>query len=299
MEKRRRKPIHRDSAICYLIVGIMAFLCLLPIWITFAASISSEDEIVKNGFSLLPQEATLDTYFYIIQNKGIMLVRAFGITFLVLLFGTVYSMIVMTSFAYCTAQKKEVFRFSNVLSFFAWFTTVFSGGILPWYILTTKYYGLQNNLFALFIPYGMNVFYMFILKSNFKSIPEELIEAAKIDGASNAKIFFSIALPLAKVGLVTIILFMVLQYWNDFHLSLYLITKTDLYTVQKLLYNMMANISALLSGTSSSAAAAHITVPSNTARMVMTMLTVIPVAVFYPFAQKYFVKGVTIGAVKG
>ena len=295
----KKKHVKKESVFCYVFVGVMAFLCFLPLWITFAASISNEADVVKEGFSLFPRNPNLDTYRYIISQKGMMLVRAFGVSFLVILLGTLYSMAIMTSFAYASAQKKEVFRFAGAISFFAWFTTVFSGGILPWYILVTKYYGLQNNIFALFIPYGMNVFFMFILKSNFKAIPEELIEAAKIDGASNSRIFFVIGLPLAKVGLVTIILFMALQYWNDFHLSLYLITKPEYYTVQKLLYNMMANISALLSGTKSVVAAAHVTIPSNTARMVMTMLTVLPVAVFYPFAQKYFVKGVTIGAVKG
>lgn len=149
------------------------------------------------------------------------------------------------------------------------------------------------------LPYGMNVFYMFVLKSNFKAIPEELVEAAKIDGASDARVFFSIALPLAKVGLVSVILFMALQFWNDFYLSLYLITKTDLYTLQKLLYNMMSNISALMTNSNLASAKEHIVLPTNTARMAMTMFTVVPVAVFYPFAQKYFIKGITVGAVKG
>ncbi len=296
MKKGHKK---KESLVCILIVGIMAFLCFIPLWITFAASISNETAIVKEGFSLLPRDPTLETYRYILADKGKMIIRAFGVSFAVIFAGTVYSLFIMTTFAYTIAQKKSVFRFSGVLSFFAWFTTVFSGGILPWYILMTRYYGLQNNLFALFVPYGMNVFYMFVLKNSFKAIPEELIEAAKIDGASNMKIFVSIALPLAKVGLVTVTLFMSLQYWNDFHLSLYLITKTDLYTVQKLLYNMMANISALLSGTKSIVAASSITIPSNTARMVMTMLTVLPVVTLFPFAQKYFVKGITVGAIKG
>ena len=296
MKKRHKK---KESLVCYLIVGIMAFLCFLPLWITFASSISNETAIVRNGFSLLPQEPTLETYRYILKDKGTMIIRAFGVSFAVIFLGTLYSLFIMTTFAYTVAQKKEVFRFSSALSFFAWFTTVFSGGILPWYILMTRYYGLQNNLFALFVPYGMNVFYMFVLKNSFKAIPEELIEAARIDGATSMKIFTSIAIPLAKVGLVTVILFMSLQYWNDFHLSLYLITKSDLYTVQKLLYNMMANISALLSGTKSVVEASNITIPSNTARMVMTMLTVLPVVAFFPFAQNYFVNGITVGAVKG
>lgn len=296
---KKSKHIKKESKLCYILVGLMAFVCFLPLWITFAASISDETDIIREGFSFFPKNPTLENYGYIIAQKGVMVMRAFGISFCVILLGTMYSMAIMTTFAYAAAQKKETYRFAGAVSFFAWFTTVFSGGILPWYILTTKYYGLQNNIFALFIPYGMNVFFMFILKSNFKAVPEELVEAAKIDGASNSRIFVAIALPLAKVGLVTIILFMALQYWNDFHLSLYLITKTELYTVQKLLYNMMANISALLSGSKSVTAAAHVKIPSNTARMVMTMLTVIPVAGIYPFAQKYFIKGVTIGAVKG
>ncbi len=295
----KRKTVKRESVVCYLLVGIMALICLLPIWITFAASITPEEVVVEKGFSLFPVSATLETYRFIIRNKGMMLVRAFGMSFATVFLGTVYSVTIMTCFAYAVAQKKEVFRFSGALSFFAWFTTVFTGGILPWYILNTKYYGLQNNLFALFIPYGMNVFYMFILKNNFKAVPEELVEAAQIDGASDWKIFTVVSIPLAKVGIVSVILFMALQYWNDFHLSLYLITESELFTVQKLLYNMMANISALLSGSLSTSASTHVVLPSNTARMVMTMLTVIPVMIFFPFAQKYFVKGMTVGAVKG
>ena len=295
----RKNKVHHESILCYVITGVMAFLCFLPLWICFVASITSESTIVADGFSVLPRDVTLANYAYIMANKGKMVIRAFGVSAIVIVVGTLHSMAVMTAFAYAIAQKKTVFPLAGALSFFAWFTTVFTGGVLPWYILVTKYYGLQNNLWALFLPYGMNVFYMFILKNNFKAIPEELLEAAKIDGASDSKIFFSIALPLSKVGLVSVILFMSLQYWNDFHLSLYLITKTDLYTVQKLLYNMMANISALLSGSVSASSAAHVEIPSNTARMVMTMLTVIPVAALYPFAQKYFVKGMTVGAVKG
>lgn len=289
----------KESIICYVLVGIMALSCFLPLWIAFVASISDETAIIKEGFSLLPREATLETYKFIVENKGTMLLRAYGMSFMSVILGTLFSVSVMALFAYAVAQKKENFRFANALSFFSWFTMIFSGGLLPWYILCTKYYGLQNNIWALVLPYGMNVFYMFVLKSNFKAVPEELIEAAKIDGASDAKIFFSISLPLAKVGLVSVILFMALQYWNDFFLSLYLITKTDLYTLQKLLYNMMANISALLTNSTLQSAKEHIVLPSNTARMAMTVFTVLPVLMFYPFAQKYFVKGITVGAVKG
>lgn len=289
----------KESILSYVVVGIMALTCFLPLWIAFVASISDETAIINEGFSLLPRKMTLDTYKFIIENKGMMLVRAYGVSFLSVFLGIIYSVTVMSLYAYAAAQKKDNFRFAGVLSFFAWFTMIFSGGLLPWYILCTRYYGLQNNILALVLPYGMNVFYMFVLKNNFKAVPEELVEAAKIDGASDARVFFSIALPLAKVGLVSVILFMALQYWNDFYLSLYLITKTQLYTLQKLLYNMMANISALLTNSTLQSAKEHIVLPSNTARMAMTVFTVVPVMIFYPFAQKYFVKGITVGAVKG
>ena len=289
----------KESPICYIIVGLVALSCFLPLWIAFVASVSDEAAVIEKGFSLWPRNFTLDTYKYILENKGVMLLRAYGMSFSATIIGTVYSTAVMSLFAYATAQKKENFRFAGALSFFGWFTMIFSGGLLPWYILCTKYYGLQNNIWALVLPYGMNVFYMFVLKSNFKAIPEELVEAAKIVGASDARVFFSIALPLAKVGLVSVILFMALQFWNDFYLSLYLITKTDLYTLQKLLYNMMSNISALMTNSNLASAKEHIVLPTNTARMAMTMFTVVPVAVFYPFAQKYFIKGITVGAVKG
>ena len=208
-------------------------------------------------------------------------------------------MVITTCYAYAVSQKKRVFKLANALSFFAWFTTIFSGGLLPWYILCTKYYGLHNNLFALFVPYGMNVFNMFILKSNFKALPEEVLEAARIDGASNGTIFIRIAIPMAKSAMVTIILFTVLLYWNDFTLPLYLTSSTKMFTVQRFLYNMMANISALLSGMGDASTTSHMVLPSNTAKMAMTVLTILPIAIAFPFAQKYFVKGMTVGAIKG
>lgn len=300
MFSKFRKKISISLVICYLIAGLFALACFIPLWITFSVSISNEQEILKKGYSIIPIMPTLDTYRYLVSNKGLMILRSFGISFATVILGTLYSLTVTTCFSYAVSQKKSVFRFSDTLSFFAWFATVFSGGVLPWYILTTKYYHLQNSLAALFIPSAMSVFYMFILRSGFKSLPAELIEAAKIDGASNLRVFVVIAIPLAKVELVTITLFYALQYWNDFNLSLYLITKTPLYPLQKLLYLMMTNIGALTSGAAEiSAGSAAIQIPTVTSRMAMTIITILPVLIFYPFAQKYFVKGMTIGAIKG
>ncbi len=304
MKKNTFRGLKDGGWFFYLITAILALICFLPFWIAVASSFSSEAAISATGFALWPKEFSVETYKFLTMNKGVMVVRAYMITFLVVIAGTIYSLVITTCFAYATAQKKDMFRYGNLLSFFAWFTTVFSGGVLPWYIITTRYYHLQNNIWALFIPSAMSVFNMMILRSNFKSTPEELYESARIDGAGNMTIFVKIALPLNKVALVTVTLFYALGFWNDFHLSLYLITKQDLYTLQKMLYQMMSNISALMSNSSAAAgalsgASALAQVPITTSRMCMMVFATLPVLVFYPFAQKYFVQGITVGAVKG
>ncbi len=294
-----KKKRDSESVFCYVLVIILALMCLFPVIIAASSSFTPEAELLKNGYSVFPKSFTLDTYDFLLSNKGKLLFRAYSVTILSTFLGTIYTMVVTTCFAYVVAQKKTRFPGAEKLAFFAWFTTVFSGGVLPWYILCTKYYGLYNNIWALFIPNGMNVFNMFILRNNFRALPEELIDAARIDGASNWTIFTKIEIPLIKSGMVTVGLFTVLMYWNDFYLSLYLVTKTEFYTVQRFLYNMMANISALLSGIGSDVAMQHMVMPTNTAKMAMTVLTVLPIAIAFPFAQKYFAQGLTVGAVKG
>lgn len=244
----QKSALNKESYASCLIVGIMALLCLFPFWVAVVNSFASENSVTLSGYSIIPKELSLDGYKYLLNNKGIMLLRSFGISFLIVIVGTAYTMFVTVCFAYAISQDRKDFPPANVLSFFSWFTTVFSGGVIPWYILCTRYYGLYNNLWALFIPSALNVFNMFVIRNSFKAIPKDLIEAARIDGASNLRIFLSIGLPLAKVGLVTIGLFTLLGYWNDFQLSLYLVNNSELFPVQKMLYTMMANISFLVSG---------------------------------------------------
>lgn len=298
-----RKTLITDKAVVgifYFIITVFALLCLIPILMAFSISISNEHEVAMKGFSLLPLKPTFYTYQYMLQNKGKVLLNAYGITIFVVIVGTLFSLAITTCYAYAAAARN--FRFSNVLSFIAWFTMVFNGGLLPWYILVTRYYHLKNNLLALFVPYAMNVFYMFIMRNIFKSIPYELAESAKIDGAGDFKTFLIIMLPLAKVGLVTLALFYGLLYWNDFYLSLMLISNQRLNPVQLLLYAMMSNIQFLASGSASSlglSGATAVEIPLMTSRMAMTCITIGPIILLYPFAQKYFVKGMIVGAVKG
>lgn len=292
------KNSNKESWLSVAFIGIAAVICFLPFWIAVIASFTPETEITTVGYHLWPNEISLDTYKFIFNQKGSLLLRAYGMSIVSTVLGTAYSMFIMLTYSYAISQKKEVFPLSRALSFFAWFTTVFSGGTLPWYILCTKYYGLQNNLWALFVPYGMNVFNMFILRNTFKSIPHELYEAARIDGASNGKIFVQIALPLAKVGMATVGLFTAIGLWNDYYLSLYLISQQKMYTLQRLLYQMTSNLQSLYSGLTASTTT-HFVPPQNTAKMAVMVLTITPILLVYPSVQKYFVRGITIGAVKG
>lgn len=291
--------LHSESRLCQIILAFLILICFIPLMIVFSASFTNEEYIQEFGYSILPHRATLDTYIFLIQNKGKMLLRAYGVTFLVVILGTIYALTMDTCFAYAVTQKKSVFRFSRILSFMAWFTTIFGGGVLPWYILCTRYYGLKNNIFALFIPCGLSVYNMFILRGNFREIPAEIIESARLDGASHGQIFVKIVIPMARGGIVTVALFRILGLWNDFGTPQYLITNSKLYTMQKILYGMLSNMTELMKNSEMQSILQYIEMPTYTAKMAIVVLTILPVILMYPFALKYFVKGINMGGVKG
>jgi len=287
------------NTVCYVLLSAFALVCFIPLLMVLSASLSNDQQVALHGFSLIPVDITTYTYEFLWQGKGPMLIRAYGMTLLTVTAGTLLSLVVTVSYAYAASLKD--FKFANTLSFIAWFTMVFSGGLLPWYILTTKYYHLHNNVWALFVPYAINVFNMFLMRNFFRSIPYDLAESAKIDGAGHFRTYIQIMIPLARVGIVTITLFYALSYWNDFFLSLMLINDHHLFPVQLLLYNMMSNLTYLTSGGTDTLAqgASQMVIPTMTARMALTCLAIGPIILVYPFAQRYFVKGITIGAVKG
>lgn len=296
---KKTNRLKKESKFCCIVLAILALICLIPMLMVVSASLTSEEEIYEFGYSLIPRNPTLNTYQFLLRSKGLMLLKAFLTTLSVTVLGTLYQVTITTLFAYAVTQKKETFRFTRVLSFFAWFTTIFSGGIVPWYILCTRYYGLKDNIFALFIPYGFNVFNMFILRGSFRDIPNEIIESAKLDGASNARVFSSIALPLARGGILTVTLFTIFGLWNDFHLPQWLTTKNELMTLQKLLYSMLSNVSQLLNNADLIAYMDNVVLPTQTAKMAVAVLAILPLVILYPFALKYFVKGINVGGVKG
>ena len=284
------------TLVFYILLTIISILCLFPIVFAFAGSLNTEAEVVKNGFKFFPDEYSFDTYKYVFQTQGHKLVNAYKTSIIVTVGGTLVSVVITVMYAYVISIRD--FKLGKFLAFFAYFTMIFNGGMLSWYLVTTKYLMLKDSYLAMMLPYAMNVFNMYLVRNFIKGLPYELVESAKMDGAGHFRILGQIILPLSKAGIVTIVLFYALQYWNDFYLPLMLINDEKNYSIQYILYKMMANIQFLASNPSSSMAA-HITLPTQTIKMAITCIAIGPIILIYPFVQKYFVKGVTVGALKG
>lgn len=283
-------------ACMYFIVIGFALACLYPMLMAVAVSFSDEQSVLANGYRLIPSKWSLDAYEYFIMGKGMTMLRAYGVSFFVLIVGVSIAMVTTVCYAYASSVRG--FRGGNVLGLFAYFTMLFSGGMLPWYIMCTRYYHLNNTVWGLILPSAMNVFNMYLMRNFFRTIPSGLAEAARVDGAGQLQIFLRVMLPLAKVGLVTIALFYALGFWNDWYLALMMITDEDLYPLQYLLYIMTTNAN-FLATSNNAAMAQYVVVPAETAQMAMTCIAIGPIVLVYPLVQRYFVKGITLGAVKG
>jgi len=295
----RRKGMTTDkllTVIFYILLILISAICIFPIVFAVIGSFTLESEVALNGFSLFPAQLSTETYQYVFQSQGSKLLNAYKVSILTTICGTLLSLFVTVTYAYVISVKD--FRFGNKLAFFAYFTMLFNGGMLAWYLICTKYLGLKDNMFAMFLPYVMNVFNMYLMRNFFKGLPYELMESAKIDGAGHFSILVQIVLPLSKAGIVTVGLFYALQYWNDFYLPLMLINNEKYYSIQYILYKMMSNIQYLAANPSSSVAS-HIILPAQTIKMAITCIAIGPIILIYPFIQKHFVKGVIVGALKG
>lgn len=295
---KRKKGPQRESLACYLIMLIASLICLLPIIMVFSTSLSANSYIVLNGYTILPHEFTLDTYIYIVGNKMRTILRAYGVSFFCTIVGTIFSVTLTIMYGYAVAQPETEYRFARPLSFIAWFTTIFSGGVLPWYIVCITL-GLRNSIWAWVIPGCFNAFHMFILKNNFKAVPTELIESAQLDGASAFRIFWNVAIPLSRSGITTVMIFSALGHWNSFGNGKYLITKAKLYNIQQFLNSLLSSTQALLNNPSLEGTLAKIELPTHTVKAAVTCLAIIPIMIVYPFTLKFFVKGINVGAVKG
>lgn len=286
-----------NSMLFTILLGL-SLLCVLPVVLVVIVSFSSEQSIFQNGYTFFPTEVSLDAYRFFLK-LGDQLVRSYGITIFVTLFGTLFSLTVTTMLSYVLSRPE--YRYGKQITYMLLFTMLFNGGLVPSYMVNTQLLGLRDTVWALIFPMSLNVFYVIVLRTFFKTIPQEIIEAAHIDGAGDIRTFVRIVLPLSKPGIATIGLFTVIAYWNDwFHGMLYMF-ETSKYPIQTLLQSMQNSLEALTQSSANALEYAEMAKnsPTDSGRMALTVLVVAPVMLAYPFFQKYFVKGLTIGGVKG
>ncbi|WP_178024263.1 carbohydrate ABC transporter permease [uncultured Paenibacillus sp.] len=284
------------SAVAMVLLTIFAFV---PFILILVASFTDESMLIRDGYSFFPVKWSLDAYAYMVSSASTFL-RSYGVSFLVTILGTAGGLLISSMLAYPMSRKD--FKYHNALAFIVFFTMLFSGGIVPSYIMWTKYMHIKDTLAALIVPNLLtNGFYVLLIRNYYKNnVPAELIEAAQIDGASELRTFFRIMLPLSVPVMATVGLFMGLAYWNDWINALYFITKPQYYGIQNMLIRLMNNIQFLKSGQAGSViGAGTVELPSTAIRMAMAVIGILPIVIVLPFLQKYLTKGVVIGAVKG
>ncbi len=295
------KPVSRDRVIfdilSRVILVVLSACCLLPFLLVLSGSFSDQTSILTHGYQLIPEHFSLDAYKTLFKIPEELL-RAYGVTIFVTVTGTFLGLFFTSMAAYVLASS--TFRYRYQMSFFFYFTSIFGGGLVPWYIFNTKYLHFHNSVIALILPILINVTYLLILKSYMSGIPEALYESARLDGAGDFTIYWRVAMPLCKAGLATVGLFIALNYWNDWYDAMLFLDegRSDLYPLQYYLNNILTKAQAIAAAAARSGLPMS-DVPSEPMKLAMTVVATGPIILLYPFLQKYFVKGVTIGAVKG
>lgn len=285
----------------HLFFLIYSVFCVIPLLLIVAVSFSNEGSVVRGGYRFIPDQFDLAAYQFLIKDIGT-IAHSYGISIIVTLIGTCLSMMIIALYAYPISRSQ--FPHAKFFTFFVFFTMLFNGGLVPWYLVYVQFLHLKNTLWALTMPHIMSAFFVLVTRTFFMtSIPQAVLESAKIDGAGEMKIFFRIVMPLSLPVLATVALFQTLTYWNDWFLSLVFISEGNNISVQYLMYKMMMNIQYLATNPTAAAeiakAGGMFNFPSETVRMAMVIVSVGPIVFAYPFFQKYFVRGLTIGAVKG
>ncbi|KWX73086.1 carbohydrate ABC transporter permease [Paenibacillus jilunlii] len=295
-----RKRVNTDrlvlSIVGYVTLTVLAIFCIFPFILVVSSSLSEESTIIEKGFQLIPANFSTEAYSLLFKYPAEML-RAYGVTISVTLIGTVAGLFLTSMTAYVLSRSD--FKWRGRFSFFFFFTTLFSGGLVPWYLMIVNYLHLKDTLLVLILPMLMNVFYIIVMKSFMSSIPDAITESAKIDGAGDFRIFMQLIVPLSKPALATIGLFIALAYWNDWYNALLFISKSELMPLQYYLYKMLGNMDGMRKAMMASGAVVNSDLPTESLKMAMTIVATGPILLAYPFIQKYFVQGLTVGAVKG
>ncbi|BBI35532.1 carbohydrate ABC transporter permease [Cohnella abietis] len=282
--------------VTHSILGLVAVAMILPLVLVVAVSFSDENTVIRNGYQFIPSEFSLKGYQVVFQNPT-MLLNAYGVTICITLIGTVISLMFTAMIAYVMSRKD--YRYRRATTFYVVFTMLFNGGLVPFYILIVKYLHLKDTMWVLFIPYLLNPFYVLIMKGFLDRLPTEIIESAKMDGAGEYRTFFRIVLPLSTPALATVGLFISFVYWNDWWLGLLFVNQENLVSLQLMLYRTMNSIEFYAANAQYLSGNVDISqFPSITTRMALAVLGAGPMMFVFPFFQKYFVKGLTMGSLK-
>lgn len=296
---RSKKIVGRDEMIMkvifYFLVGLFAIICLFPFLLMITSSFMNEKEILEEGYKLFPKEISVSAYEFLFGNP-VKLLAAYKVTITIAVVGTLLGLLFMSMAGYVLCRKDLKYR--NQISFFLYFTTLFSGGLIPSYILMVNGLGLKDNIWSMILPGLMSPWSIFLMRNFMKAIPDSLYESASIDGAGDFLIYRKIFMPLAKPSLATIGLFLTLAYWNEWYNAMLYIQSVSKFPLQYFLQRIVsqANVQLLIQqGVSINIS----DLPSESIKMATAIIAIGPIILVYPFVQRYFVSGLTIGAVKG
>lgn len=283
-------------SVAYMVLTAFALCCLIPFILLISTSFSTESLIERTGFSLVPQGFTTYAYNLVMRSPD-QIIGAYRVTIALTVTGTIVGLFIIAMTGY--ALQRADFPFRNGISFYIYFTTLFSGGLVPFYLLITKYLNLADSYLAVWFPLLMSPWLIILMKNFIKSIPMEITESGKIDGASDFTIFIRLIFPNLKPALATIGLFLALGYWNEWYNSLlFLSSRVEYKPLQFFLYNIINKAQAL----QNSMAGANVIledIPMQTLKMATAVVATGPIVLLYPFVQRYFIAGITVGAVKG
>ena len=288
----------KSNIIINIIVGFLALASVLPFIFVVIISFTSEASLKTNGYKFIPEEWSLEAYKYVFES-GTQIFRSYGVTIVVTILGTLLGLFLISTYAYVISRRS--FKYNKFFTMVAFIPMLFSGGMVSSYLVMTRLLPFKNTIWALIFPLCMNTFYIIVLRTFFKtSVPDALLESARIDGASEWRTFFKIVLPISLPGMATIALFLTLGYWNDWFSAMLYIDKNDLIPLQYLLIKIENSIEFIANNSAQMGVAANgiADLPKETSKMAMVVLSTAPIIFAYPFFQRYFVNGLTIGAVK-
>ena len=293
---RKDKSAVVITVVTYILVTLFCIMCILPFWMIITSSFATEDSIRRTGFTLWPTDFSTYSYELLFRSPDQM-IGAYVVTIGLTVVGTLIGLFIVSMTGY--ALQRRDFPYRNGIMFYIYFTSLFSAGLVPFYLLMVQYLNLRDSYFAILLPLLMSPWLIVLMKNFVKAIPHEITESGKIDGAGDFRIFYSLILPNLKPALATIGLFLALSYWNEWYLSsLFLTTKVEYRPLQYHLYNVINKVASL----KNSIAGSNVVItdlPGETLKMATAVIATGPIILLYPFVQKYFVAGLTVGAVKG